>query len=560
MLSILCCLSLKFIGLDIGSQFYKIAESTSTNEVKIWTNPETNSVSNPTASALKFAVPHTAPYATSDYEDITFRMGRSALSTLKYNKTLGFEFTPRALGRAKESTFYTSKVANSTEMFTLMLYNAIKKVVPFEAVAISVPSFWTRDQVAEVSEACRSFQMPLVAMIDDVTAVTTLYAALRLGRFTKKDRHVMFIDVGATSVKIYSAVFTHNNTEPTREFAFVNTTTNEWTEEVGGFYFARAIAYGKNITFRKANKLLLRTGGKGQEEYLENVLEIFKTYLGRAVNASKRVAPLDEVQLIGGASSYEFVVKLIKEVTGMPIRRDFNANEAIAMGTVIAGMMVEEQSPYIETYVKKLSASSINVLCGTEMKAYCVQGQMCNEEVLFPSIERPCNEFALINNLRTLPEGANPILVKYSLKNPPTFTGEGNLTAKFIMRRPDPVVTGVEFCQGDDCQTSEVQLSSPPPDGYMEALDFIRNYLNSRDNQGLRDSIRETLEKLVAYQQKVDKANVEATYPVTDDMKTIIAEANEAKELDDFKSLDHDALKAMNDKLVKIVADLHLSQ
>ena len=556
MLCFLFLVSVKFVGVDLGSQFYKWAESFNNGEVRIHRDEVSNSVAHPSAAAVRLNVPHEPPFSPRDLEDIDIRFGRRAVAALKGNSSLGFEFLPRAVSRER-GEFYTGTVTNASELFILMLQDAFMKVVPFEALSIAVPSYYTRDQMAEITEACRIFQLPLIAVVDDVSAVTTLYATQRTGRFIKADKHVLFVDVGATATKVYSAVFKYSKSEM-GQLALVNMTSNQWSEKTGGYFFAQAIAKAKGVSWRKGQKMLIRNNGEGFDELLGSQLDDFEALLEAAVKSATQIRPIDEVQLIGGASALTFVVDTVRRVTNHTIRRDFNANEAIAMGAVVRAMLNEDESPYIQTLVMKSPPISMRVKFGNESKEYCTKSDSCASTIEFEDIDELPSLVEVVREEDSLVEGGKVVDCAYSFVNATNITAGEKMTVKFFMAHPSPIVDSAEICQGEKCQHVQVQNQNQPPPGYFESVDFIKGYLGSRKNTETREAIRSLLDRLLNIKQKCEKSNVEAPYEFTEDMKTVLTELSEQNDSHRFENFNSEELKEVMQKLEKIKEKLHL--
>ena len=555
-LALLACV--RFVGLDLGSQFMKWAESLPDGQVVIRRDPISNSVTVPSAAALRFRAPHDLPLTEKKFEDIEMRYGTQALTTLKGNSSVGFEFAPRVVARSRESPFYTCDVANITEVFALMLQHAIVQMMPFDAISISVPSYATRDQIIAVSEVCRVFQIPLVSVVDDCMAVCTLYATQRLGRFMAQPKHVLFVDVGATSVKAYAAAFLYAK-EENEEMAIANMTANEWTENVGGYYFAKAIADSKGIPVRKGQKLLLRNNGEGYEDLFVPLLHELGSLVRTAKERAEEFGPIDEVQLIGGASTFTFVVDTIRAATNHSIRRDFNSNEAVAMGAVVSAMLHEDSSPYIPTTVVKTAPSTVNLVCGEKVKPYCQKGGRCADVIVFEDMNEVSELLAFFTEDQDLPESTDKIQVTYSLTAKPNITEGENVTMKVYMRNLYTVIDHVEVCQNGSCEAVGTYIITPAPAEYNTGLAFVNNFINSRANKETRTTIKDLLERLNAHLEKLSKANVEATYPATDEMKEIVKAANEAAASEDFENFDSVKLGELKEKLERVRDGLHLS-
>jgi hypothetical protein len=241
-----------YVGLDIGSQFFKLGHSREDGTVAIFRNQVMNSVLNPSAVSIKFTHPHKLPLTASAFEDIKVRFGGAALSLLRQNASLDFKYLPQTVGRFGPSEFKTGTVTSELELFALMVFNALRPVPPFNAVAVSVPSYWTCEQLFAITDSCKVFEIPLVGTVTDVQAVVTLYGRSKLARISKAQCHVLFVDVGAALTKVYSTIFAYNNTSPTHDFVDAHQALTEWSENIGGYHFAKAIAAAKNISIRKA--------------------------------------------------------------------------------------------------------------------------------------------------------------------------------------------------------------------------------------------------------------------------------------------------------------------
>ena len=59
--------------------------------------------------------------------------------------------------------------------------------------------------------------------------------------------------------------------------------------------------------------------------------------------------------------NYKFIIDLILETTKLQkIQRDFNANEAFALGGIIAGLQSTDTNIYSPVFIKRLPMFSIN--------------------------------------------------------------------------------------------------------------------------------------------------------------------------------------------------------
>ena len=101
-----------YLGIDLGSQYIKVAESTISGVPRILKDSN-NKVSIPSAAALKH--PIDLLNVPSNLSDFYIKFGAAALPVLKKNPELGHEFLPRVIGR-NGSSFDTSKYLTATEL------------------------------------------------------------------------------------------------------------------------------------------------------------------------------------------------------------------------------------------------------------------------------------------------------------------------------------------------------------------------------------------------------------------------------------------------------------
>jgi hypothetical protein len=152
----------------------------------------------------------------------------------------------------------------------------------------------------------------------------TLYAALRPERFKKDPKHVFFVNVGSMSTEVYSGNFTYNNSDPRNDFVFVVQTSNEWTEKVGGYHFAKSWTQAGNLSISKAQKELEKTHGEGFGDFFDYDLRILNRTIATALERATRLGAIEEEQLIGGASTYRFVAETVRRITGHSTRMILN--------------------------------------------------------------------------------------------------------------------------------------------------------------------------------------------------------------------------------------------
>lgn len=549
MISIILSLLLvtDYIGVDLGSQYLKLSTSTGDGQVKIYTNPISNSVILSEAVALKFSKPHTPPFTVDDFADIDVRFSRRAISLLKHNSSLGYEFTPMMIKRNFTNDFNISSIVHPEELLPLLLYQAFYQVAPFKKVSIALPTYLTAKQFRSVSSAFLVSGADVDAIVDDMTATLVVYSALRVNRYSKEPKHILFVDVGASTTRAYSAVFSYQK-EPL-EHSAINQTSYGFTEKVSGIAIAKALAKNTKTTFHKAMKTIIRTNGEGKEEYFTNEINELTNFIKEIVEQATKERPIDEVQLIGGASTMRFVVDTIKTAANHTIRRDFNANEAVAMGAAMIAMMMKEESAYIPAFITKRPSMSINAICGNETQIYCTRGEKCNEIIEF---NQTCDQIQMIIDKNDILSGVDPVTTYKINQSIPE-----NSTIRLFLQEPDASIRDAQYCHNEEClplQLEEVEDENP-----LEMMTrFFANWMTQSSQKGKIERIHALLSKLGQYLNKLESTRVEATYPATDEMKNQVSTYLEMEKAGLIDSLNYTEVDKAISTLEGVAKDLHL--
>jgi molecular chaperone DnaK (HSP70) len=526
-------LSWKSVGLDLGTQFYKLASSSDGDSPIIFADPLTSSPRVPSSAAVHFQQPKSFPLTESDFDDIEVRFGTEALSLLRRNPALGYEFLPRAIARNRTDEFHTGEGVQEIELFLLSLHNAFRLVQPFAGVSVAIPSFFTRRQISMVVDAVKAFELPLVTLMSDIQAIATRYAIARMSSYVQAAKHVLFVDVGSTATKVYALRVSLQKTGGD-EWVSANQTGGGWTEKVGGYHFSKAIGEAGSLSLRKAQKKLIKRGGIEYEELFEDHVEVLEDLIEEVMDQARRVAPIDEVELIGGASRFKFVVETIRDATNLTIRKNLNPTESIAIGTVETALIFQQRSKHLPVILTRLPPTSMNITCGNRTSVYCTKGYRCYDNVHFLNLQSPCTEFSIIADPETIPEGTTPHLVTYGLTTPITLTSPNdNYTMKFKFEKPDASISQVEVCVSDDeCEEEQFEPIGDYGEESDRAFFFLSNYLDSRASHELRKFIGMVVQKLNEARTKHGGDNQKSQ--LTDEMITHLNEITEQTQRDDF--------------------------
>jgi hypothetical protein len=411
------------------------------------------------------------------------------------------EFLP---GTSRRASFETPALVNSLAFLSLLL-ESVGKELQARALGIVVPAFWTQRQIRIVTDACDAYDLPVRAVVDDRTAIAALFSAQRGSRLDCSRVHVLFVDVGATSVKAHSARFEY------RDNAIIaNNTAYVWSERAGGYHFARAVARAKDITVRKAMKQVARAADLYEAELAEVARVIREAYREAARNGGT----IDEVQVLGGASGLPAVFDLIKRSTnGTTVRREFAAQEALARGGVLATLLKQEIIPFFPTVVHRRSVFSMNFTCNST-QVFCERGKFCPSQLVEST--GSCTEATITGDSSELPEGLGNVMATIKVN-----LSKG--TGYFTFDSPDPVVTKVRRCIADDCSPLKF-VAEYGQEWEIETGRFLLPWLEAHDpetrsgNVTIVDRIGELLDRLGSLLDPDKDFAVEASDGVTDEM------------------------------------------
>ena len=268
------------LSIDLGSEYFKMAQSSLSGEPQMVLNSN-SAVTTPAAIAFRSSKNISKPIDPESIFKYQIRFGKQAIKLLKKNSSLGFRYLPRLIGRSKNTEFYTSNLANVTELFAISLHNLIGKHSYTDGISFVIPQFWTNEQRVAISAACSIVDLPVLTIVDDFTAISLLYGSLRNNKYRKSPKHILFIDVGSTSCKVYGARFVWN-----RDSTSVRQTSAFWTEKCGGYYLSKALSESKQISFKKASKLLQQSQKEDILPYINNTLDELRKIIQSAVELS----------------------------------------------------------------------------------------------------------------------------------------------------------------------------------------------------------------------------------------------------------------------------------
>ncbi|OHT17248.1 hypothetical protein TRFO_12598 [Tritrichomonas foetus] len=502
-----------YASIDIGSQYIRIALSSITAEAKMALNND-NKILTPSAVAFKTDKPLDRHLSNEDGYDSIPKYGDDALKYLKYHPNSGTDRVTYFLGRYNLE-HSTPPVANTTEMLSILLTKLFmnQQYAGLEGISLCVPRYFTLSQRECLTQAMYLARLPFYGIFDDDQSTIQLYNVKFYHRFLQKKRNVLFVDVGAAGARAYRVEFSTIKATPVAV-----QTSYIWSEKTGGFSFNSKISKVKKVTESKAQKLLIQSGNSFTK-VLKNELNELSNVVKEAITGQ-----IDEVQIIGSASRFNFVqeaiknavnsvgyVKNMKNVKNIEILRELPASDSIAIGSLHFLNALLNVSRYKLVELHQSPIYTISVECGGVIEDYCVKNNNCSQYIVLHSTI--CEKAVFFAEENEVPIGCGNILKQYSLKNISKFDYELNdeLNGLFFMDNPTTTVLSAAWCsvpektemmkiinsfERDDekCETIEIEPSPLTDLQNKEKYEFVQIVLKGDDDRKLLGDLKSKLD------------------------------------------------------------------
>lgn len=361
-----------FAGIDLGSQFTKIAISSRLSEPKIFLN-NLNKNLIPTAFAIK-PTSKSLNFSIKSISNFSYKFGENALQILKKNPSYGDQFIPASIGMIN-SSFHQSQFMSTADELTIFLSEIYNSLSGNPQIMISVPGYWTKAQREILMEISESLRIPIKSIIDSSAALVSYYSVRKFNKYKLKNKIVIFIDIGAIKTSVSGYNFGWNS-----EFSMVNETRTEWSESIGGYWFAKALG----LNLKKSLKVLNQEGGPIFLSKISNQIDELKKMISSVIQSSESQYENSdiEIQLIGGASKFKFIKEFLKSsFNNIQIFSELTANEAIALGSLYHLHQFQKRTDYSPILLQALSPYSYSLKCGST-NPVCDANGKCNETLL----------------------------------------------------------------------------------------------------------------------------------------------------------------------------------
>ncbi|OHT14368.1 hypothetical protein TRFO_15289 [Tritrichomonas foetus] len=488
------CASEVFLGIDFGAKYLKLATTDLDGSNYKITKLGTHDI-HPGCISIKTPRNSVDPLTPQTSGQASIVTGHKALPMVHRIPKSGSEFLLNSVVRDTPE-YRTATVLNQTTLLNLYFFDIIKQIpdpAP-KGLAITFPTFFTPEMRRKILEPLSHLHIPVKHHFDTLTAISILYANNYLEKYKKQNRTVLFIDFGASYVETHLVNFSWDG-----HATYADCSVTLWSDKCSGNAFARALAKSIRLPLSQADRML-----KNSEDayFAPDAIQDLRNLLNETLEIGGEI---DEVQLLGGGSTYRFVQTVVRQtVTGkfrsnstkdansektgnnegynekkvftvdtggadpndspmatggqvvnatnstaaLPIYKDFDPLYSIVKGTLEAVLMIEGRLKKPHTYIGKRPVASYYVRVGEQREKYCQRHFTCKPT----HFTGHGAEFIQIEtDPRHLPVGSPTIVNQYRLLNistlfPAAEGGEGQ-------------TEGQENDQGNGI----VQLDAPDP-------------------------------------------------------------------------------------------------
>jgi molecular chaperone DnaK (HSP70) len=419
------------IAVDFGSYFTKSSIVKTINAPDMGVDPSGRRLI-PTFVAFRYGgdinTTDPSPLSPSDGPSLSVQIGERALSLMSNRPWSGTGYLSAFLdtNATLSQTVTDALIVNLTAAripksdimtFFFRLYlEGIADKHPVTSVTVAVPAAFTIPERRSIEEAVRNAGFKFLKTLDDIDAIAYIYALTRTARYANGSRTVLFVDVGATTVKAYCIRFDlvrsdpKSNPRPSADrlsYAIKNFQGGAFlTSKLADYLKTKhnlAIATDgqRRRLFDAAEKLkiqltLLREATVTIEEVADTDLSVTVTrdeldavaadlvsdVIGIAKSASENVT-FDDLEIIGGSSRVPIVQSELQSALSVPIGHCLNADEAIALGGGYFAQIHAGPSRFQRVEINNSAVVyGLSAVVGDESIPVCVRNGNCSSSVV----------------------------------------------------------------------------------------------------------------------------------------------------------------------------------
>lgn len=469
-----------------------------------------------------------------ELEFLTPEFGERALNVMEVRPWMGSGYFSYLAGTELRELFDGLHINNTAarvkynDLVALYLNYYIKSIygnTSLSEVTLVFPATATPYQRLIFQKGLEAIGIANSSSIDDVDAASYVYTLEKISKFAKSSKTVLFIDVGATSIKAYVVKFELSNKKPkvTRQSysirysvggAFITNGIVDYM--INKIHLDREISVSeRQRLFTAAEKLKIQlTLLDKASVFVENVNERDFEYkmtreeleaipalstdlitsLHKVIEeATKKVKAFDEVELMGGCSRIPFVQKELESILNpmkKAIGHSMNQDEVLAIGAGYYSQYQQKQSKYqpIE-FINNQPIYSVSIVTQSQTVDLCQRTGSCTKEIqLLGNISEI--EYRLVKY--ELPKGVTKNSIKYEI---PKFE-QGTFHITFTHTAQ---IAEIEKCDKVKCDSigKKFNVTNPPPISTELISIFVDKNLRDERIAKLRHQIEEFSERVL---------------------------------------------------------------
>lgn len=535
------------LSIDFGSYYTKSSIVNRSNQPSISENHQSKRL---TPTFLGFRFPKGLDLNKKEFirpDEIysaTSGLGDQALSYMSIRPHFGAGYFPYFLDlNEKEAEKFSKKVfANKTitrfpfldsiSFFLKSYVASIASPTSIDNIAFIVPATYTVMQRKILEDASRNANLSVGYTIDDIEAVSTLYSIEKLSKFLSENKTILFVDVGATSVKSYAVTFSLLNNSGQLSVKNERHSYAISSDDGGAFVTSRMVNHfikkhkikkptdvQKRVLFMACEKIKasLTLTSKTQfvaEELinssdvtltmtrmeLEPLVEPLLNSIGKVVKSAMGDYNVSDVEIIGGSSRIPIVGEFIQNITKINTSHSLNGDEAVALGGGYALQYRISSSRYQmiqsnNTY----QPFNINVTYNGESKVGCSKNNECEKFLSFSPESNNSGYITIEYDARDLPLNTGTKM-NYSVTPIQNFT----LTAVFSSD-PYTLRNGIFCLNGSNCTSAPIRkpLSPPASDAFHSLQKVERERKSLGEAKSMLEQYVSKVSEDIEYDEKI---------------------------------------------------------
>lgn len=413
------------LSIDFGSQFIKSSIVMPKQNPKIASDSKTITPSYIALHNLpNFDSNNTHSLTAIEIMNLNPVFGESALELISRKPWLGSSFLSSSIGYLENESYRILEdlYVNTTSMrllsrnylssLLLRLYiNSVSHNKVVHSVSVVVPASFTIPQRKEVESFFDESGFYFKGCVDDTEAISSLYLSEKSDEFSEKPKTVLFIDIGATSIKSYCIKFENLK----NKIPQATTLSYSYLNEQGGAYLTKNLVIHiiekYNLTdlsesdyqrlFNAAEQIKIKlTSMFSASYYIENInngnLEIeitrsefeaissllIQQTIEIAKNASKNI-DVDSIEIIGGSSHIPIILYSIQNhFNSSHIGYSINADHSLCTGASYNSQIKDGINQLRDASIESFSLYNVTLkLSNNKSFTICKQNAKCIEKI-----------------------------------------------------------------------------------------------------------------------------------------------------------------------------------